>query len=109
MQDLAALWYRSQPPRQECGTLSLSECHCKDSVKNYLLTSKVFPVEDDHFHISVTAAAADTPRLGIISRHHDCTSVDEVETFLDLLTDQVREAVEAIGGRVVTSGRPPLE
>ncbi len=77
-------------------------------MKDYLLTSKVFPVEEDHFHISVTAASADMPRLGVISRHHDCKSLDEVEGFLEVLTEQVREAIEAIGGRVVTAGRPPL-
>jgi hypothetical protein len=77
-------------------------------VKEYLLTSKVFSVDEDHFHISVTAASADMPRLGVITRHHDCASLDEVEGFLEILTELVREAVEAIGGRVVTSGRPPL-
>ena len=77
-------------------------------MKDYLLRSKVFAVEEDHFHISVTAAAADMPQLGVISRHHDCTSVDEVETFLEVLTEQVHEAIEAIGGRVATAGRPPL-
>jgi hypothetical protein len=51
--------------------------------------------------VSVDAALEATPRQGVITRFRECSSMAEAEDFREILIDEVRAAVEAVGGEIV--------
>jgi hypothetical protein len=59
-------------------------------------------VAEGFYLVSVTAAPEDTPRNGAIVRSHECNSKGDAEDLREVLVDQVRTAVETVGGEIVS-------
>jgi hypothetical protein len=72
------------------------------AMNDYEIISRVLRTGDDRLHLSVSASPCGDRKQGVISRFHECDSDQEATDFLEILVDQVRVAVEAVGGRIVS-------
>ena len=68
---------------------------------NYFIRCQIFSIAENYFYVSAVAVPAGAPRQGVISRYHECQSMKDSEDFLEILRDQVLQAVRASGGLVI--------
>ncbi len=69
---------------------------------DYRLTSRTQKIGEALYMVTVSASRLDAPRDGGFSRQAECRSPGEAEWLREVLSDQVREAVEAAGGRITS-------
>ena len=67
----------------------------------YFIRCRIIPVSERYFHVSAVAVQAGGARDGVVARHHECDSMAWAERILEVLREQVIEAVTASGGHVV--------
>ncbi len=68
---------------------------------SYRLVSRIISVVEGLYVVSVVAALESNPRQGSIVRFHECCTLLEAEEYREILADQARAAVEAVGGEIV--------
>jgi len=67
----------------------------------YFIRCRIIPVSESYFHVSAVAVQAGGARDGLIARHHECDSMAWAEQVLEVLREQVIDAVTATGDHVV--------
>ena len=67
---------------------------------DYRLTSRTQQVGENLYMVTVSAHRVDAPRQGGFSRQAECRSPSEAQWLREILSDQVKTAVEAVGGRI---------
>lgn len=70
---------------------------------HYRLTSRTQEVAEGLYVVTVSATRIDAPREGGISRQAECRSPGDAQWLREILSDQVRTAVEAVGGRITAT------
>ena len=76
-----------------------------ESNTKYRIVTRIAEVGEGIWSVGATASLVTQPRYGMINRMHACSSPKQAEDFLEILVDQVRSAVEATGGEVVSVER----
>ena len=66
----------------------------------YRLTCRTLEIGEGLYMVTVSASRIEAPREGGFSRQAECRSPSEAQWLREILVDQVRTAVEAVGGSV---------
>jgi hypothetical protein len=71
------------------------------AMARYFIRCRIIPVTESYFHVSAVAVQEGGPRDGVVARHHECDSLSWARQILEVLKDQVIDAVTATGGHIV--------